>query len=68
MTERKRSRRGGLRRAQVTVEYTLVLVAVLLAIIIAVKNVIQPRSQEMYNKAGNLMNSAANEFNSKLFP
>jgi hypothetical protein len=67
-TARERCRRRGLRRAQVTVEYTLVLVAVLLAIIIAVKNVIQPRSSDMYNKAGDLMNKAANEWNNKLTP
>ena len=68
MTAKERSRRRGLRRAQVTVEYTLVLVAVLLAIIIAIKNVIQPKSAAVFNQAGNLMTAAGNEFNNKMMP
>jgi len=43
-------------------------VAVLLAIIIAIKNVIQPKSADVFNRAGNLMNSAATEFSNKLGP
>jgi uncharacterized protein (UPF0333 family) len=67
-TGRARSRRRGSRRAQVTVEYTLVLVAILLGIIITIKNVIQPKSQAIYNRAGNIMDAAALEFNNKLGP
>ena len=63
MRQAKRARRG-----QVTVEYMLVLVAILLAVIFAIKTILQPKSEESFKQAGNLMDKASNEFNNMLFP
>ena len=60
----------GNRRAkgQVTVEYMLVLVAVLLAVIFAVKTILQPKTEAQFKQSGNLMDKASNQFNDMLFP
>ena len=56
------------RRGQVTVEYMLVLVAVLLAVIFAIKTILQPKVEAQFKQSGNLMDKAGNEFQSALFP
>ena len=60
----------GNRRAkgQVTVEYMLVLVAVLLAVIFAIKTILQPKVETQFKQSGELMGKASNEFNNMLFP
>ena len=46
------------RRGQSTVEYLLVLLVVLMAVIFAVKNVLQPAVNNQYNSAGGAITNA----------
>ena len=56
---RQRDRRTG----QSTVEYLLVVVAVLLAVIYGVKALLQPKVETQMTNAGALMDKASAEFN-----
>ena len=55
-------------RGQVTVEYMLVLVAILLAVIYAVQSILQPKTEAQFKQAGNMLDEAGNQFNTQLFP
>jgi uncharacterized protein (UPF0333 family) len=46
------------RKAQTTVEYMLVFLVVLMAIIYAVRSVLQPAVNNQYNTSGNAVNRA----------
>jgi hypothetical protein len=48
-------------RGQSTVEYLLVAVAVLIAILFGVKSVIQPKTKERMNQAGKVIDRAGTE-------
>jgi len=50
-------------RAQSTMEYLLIVVAVLLAVIFGVKTVIQPKSEERMTQAGQVLDKAKTQIN-----
>ena len=63
----QRDRRHGRRsRGQSTLEYILVVAAVLLAIIAAIGRVLTPRVSDVANEAGNTMTAASNRITNKL--
>lgn len=64
---RQRDRRHGRRsRGQSTLEYILVIAAVLLAIIAAIGRVLTPRVDQVQNQAGNALSTASNRFGTRI--
>lgn len=53
-------RRGGYRKGQGTLEYILILVVILLAIIAAIPNIKATMSNQVLAGANNLLNTAGN--------
>ena len=51
--------KSGLRRGQSTIEYILVAVAVLLAVMYGVKTVLEPKMQSRMDQAGQIIDKAA---------
>ena len=54
------------RRGQSTVEYLLVLLVVLMAVIFAVKSVLQPAVNNQYNSAGSAVTKATGKLDQAL--
>ena len=61
-----RKKEGMMRRGQMTVEYTVMFVAIIAAIIYAATNVVRPSVNRFFDTTGNVIDKATDEVSNSI--